>query len=83
MRSGRLAALDPFGEPLDPLQPCVPGRANGGQLGDRAGELSLVHLVVARAPGRRHVHQADAVKHTEVLGDRLPGDGQPLAERGR
>src|SRR5262249_53216235 len=78
-----LAALEPFGDPLDPLHPGVPCRADRGQLGDRTRELGLVYLVAALAPRRRCVYQADAVEHTEVLGDRLPGDGQPRAERGR
>jgi hypothetical protein len=52
-------------------------------LRDRAGELGLVHLVEALASGRRDVDQPDPVEYAEVLGDRLPRDRQPLAQRRR
>ena len=75
-----VAALDRLGDPLDAPQPGVPGRADRGQLGDRAGELGLVDPVAPLASGRRDVDQADAVEHAEVLRDRLPGHRQLLAE---
>ena len=44
--------LDGLGDPLDALQPGVPGRADVGQLGGGAGELGLVDPVAPLAPGR-------------------------------
>src|SRR4051794_3865600 len=81
--SALLAALDRFGEPLDALQPGVPGGPDRRQLRDRAGQLGLVHLVEALASGRRDVDQPSPVKYAEVFGDRLPRDRQLLAQRGR
>ena len=48
--------------------------ADGRQLRDRSGELSLVHLVAPFSSGRCDVHQPDPVEDAEMLGDGLAGD---------
>lgn len=44
--SGRSGRLEGLRQVLDPLQPTVPGRADGFQLRDGAGELRVVDVVV-------------------------------------
>src|SRR3954468_12218141 len=74
--------FDLLGDPLYAAQPGVPGVAHGLQLGDRAGQLRLVDLEVPFSAGGGGVHEPDPVQHGEVLGDRLPGDREPVAQRG-
>src|SRR3954452_1303442 len=78
-----LGALDRLGDPLDAVESGVPGRSDRGELLDSSRELLVVHVVPLLPPVRRGVHQADPVEHAEVLGHRLPGDRQLLAEARR
>src|SRR4051812_14998286 len=54
-------ALDRLGDPLDPLQSCVPRGPDRRQLGHRAGELGVVHAVALFPAGRRRMDQAGPV----------------------
>src|SRR6478735_3422821 len=78
-----LAALDCFGDLFDASQSGIPGRSDGCELGDRACELCVVHLVAHLPSDWRDVDQADAIQHREMLGDGLTGYRQLLAEAGR
>jgi len=78
-----LGLLDRLGDPLDPLQSGVPCGADRGQLSDSARQLRLVDPVALLAADRRHSDQRDAVEHREVLGHRLPGDRQLVAQSRR
>ena len=55
---------------------------DGRQLSDRPRELGLVHLVAALASGERAVHEPDPVEDAEVLGHRLSGHRQLVAQGG-
>jgi hypothetical protein len=68
----RPLALDGLRDPLDPLQPRVPGGSHRGQLGDGAGELRLVHLVPDLASRRRRMHEPHPVEDGQMLRDGLP-----------
>ena len=75
-------ALDRLGDPLDPLQPGVPGGADRGQLRDGSGELGVVDAVALLPARRGRPHHRHPVEDVEMLRHRLPGDRQLLAQRG-
>src|SRR3954469_15738294 len=78
-----LRSLDRLGDPLDPLQAGVPCRADRGQLGDSASQLSVVDAVALLAPGRVGPGKGGGIRDRGVVGHGLSGDGQLIAQCGR
>jgi hypothetical protein len=81
---GLLGPLDRLGDLPDAAQSGIPRRADGGELGDGAGELGVVDPIPLLAPDDRGMDESGAVEDVEVLGDGLSRDREVFAQtRGR
>src|SRR4051795_7043842 len=78
--SAALAALDRFGDPLDPLQSGVPCRADGSELSDSPRQLGVVHPIPLLAAGWRCPNQGDSVEDCEMLRHGLASDRKLIAQ---
>src|SRR3954468_4834475 len=73
-------ALDPLRDPANAIEARVPIVADLGQLGHGETESRLVDVVQLLPAGDRRAYQADPLENRQVLGDRLTGHRQPLAQ---
>ena len=76
-------ALQGFGDALDAAQPCIPGRSDSAQLRDHPSQLGLIDIPQFLPPGWCSPDELGSFEHAEMFGDRLTGNRELLAERGR